>query len=78
MTETKYIAVRTCYIQVLWMKQQLRDYGLKFNIIPMLCDNTNAINLTKNLIQHSRTKYIEIKHHFIRDYVHKGILNLIL
>ena len=62
--------------QVLWMKQQLGDYGLKFSKIPILCDNTSAINLTKNPIQHSRTKHIEIKHHFIRDHVHRGDVEL--
>jgi len=37
-----------------------------------MCDNTSAINLTKNLIQHSRTKHIEIRHHFIRDHMNSG------
>ena len=40
--------------------------------IPLMCDNTSAINLTKNQIQHSRTKHIEIRHHFIRDHVNNG------
>ena len=40
--------------------------------MPILCDNTSAINLTKNPIQHSRTKHIKIRHHFIRDHVKKG------
>jgi len=40
--------------------------------IPLLCDNTSAINLTKNPIQHSRTKRNEIHHHFIRDHVING------
>jgi len=40
--------------------------------IPLLCDNTSAINLTKNPIQHSTTKHIEIRHHFIRDHVING------
>jgi len=40
--------------------------------VPLLCDNTNAINLTKNQIQHSRTKHIEIQHHFFRDHVSNG------
>ena len=39
---------------------------------PIKCDNTSAICLTKNPIQHSRTKQIEIRHHFIRDHVQKG------
>ena len=53
------------------MKQQLLDYGIDVGTIPVKCDNTSAICLTKNLIQHSRTKHIEIRHHFIRDHVLK-------
>ena len=54
------------------MKQQLSDYGLKLDHIPIRCDNTSAINLSKNLILHFRTKHIEIRHHFLRDHVQKG------
>ena len=39
------------------------------NKIPIKCNNTSAINILKNPIQHSRTKHIEIRHHFIRDHV---------
>nr|KYP49021.1 Copia protein [Cajanus cajan] len=68
-TEAKYIAAGSCCAQILWMKQQLRDYGTELNKIPLRCDNTSAINLTKNPILHSRTKYIKIRHHFLRDHV---------
>ncbi|KAK2975598.1 hypothetical protein RJ640_003035, partial [Escallonia rubra] len=71
-TEAEYMAVGACCAQILWMKQTLLDFGLKYDHIPILCDNTSAIDLTKNPIQHSRTKHIEIKHHFIRDHVQKG------
>ena len=54
------------------MKQQLSDYGLILDHIPIRCDNTSAINLSKNPILHSRTKHIEIRHHFLRDHVQKG------
>ena len=54
------------------MKQILRDYNINFDQIPILCDNTNTINLSKNLIQHSRTKHIEIRHYFLRHHVKKG------
>jgi len=40
--------------------------------VPLLCDNTSAINITKTQIHHSRTKYIEIRHHFMRDHVSNG------
>ncbi|KAF7151181.1 hypothetical protein RHSIM_Rhsim02G0176400 [Rhododendron simsii] len=70
--EAEYVAVGSCCAQVLWMKQQLEDFGLFFDHIPIKCDNTSAINLSKNPIQHSRTKHIDIRHHFIRDHVQRG------
>ena len=69
--EAEYIATGNCCAQILWMKQQLSDFGLKFNRIPIKCDNTSAINLSKNPVMHSRSKHIEIRHHFIRDHVQK-------
>ena len=58
------------------MKQQLRDFGCLYDHIPILCDNTSAINLSKNPIQHSLTKHIEIRHHFLRDHIQRG--NIVL
>jgi len=53
------------------MKHQLEDYQINANSIPIFCDNTAAICLSKNPILYSRAKHIEIKHHFIKDYVQK-------
>ena len=58
------------------MKQTLCDFGLKFDSVPIFCDNTSAINLTKNPIHHSRTKHIDIRHHFIREHVQNGHITL--
>ncbi|XP_022639218.1 uncharacterized protein LOC111242059, partial [Vigna radiata var. radiata] len=58
-TEAKYIAAGNCCAQILWMKQQLEDFDIFLDNIPLKCDNTSAINLTKNPIMHSRTKHIE-------------------
>ena len=60
----------------MWIKHQLEDFNLRYTKIPILCDNTSAINLAENPIQHSRTKHIDIKYHFIRDYVQKGDIEL--
>ena len=54
------------------MKQELSDYGIILDHIPIKSDNTSAINISKNSILHSRTKHIEIRHHFLRDHVLKG------
>ncbi len=74
--EAEYISAASCCTQLLWMKHQLEDYQIIANSIPIYCDNTAAICLSKNPILHSRAKHIEIKHHFIRDYVQKGILDI--
>jgi hypothetical protein len=70
--EAEYIAAGACCAQILWLKHQLEDYNIKISGIPIYCDNTSAISLTQNTTSHSRTKHIEIKHHFIRDHVEKG------
>ena len=58
------------------MKQTLVDYGITSTTSPIMCDNTSAINLSKNLIQHSRTKHIDIWHQFFRDHAIKGDISL--
>ena len=62
--EAEYISVASCCTQLLWMKHQLEDYHITETCIPIYCDNTAAIYLSKNPILHSRAKHIEIKHHF--------------
>ena len=58
------------------MKQTLCDFDLSFEHVPIKCDNTSAINISKNPVQHSRTKHIEIKHHFLKDHEQKGDITL--
>ena len=74
--EAEYISAASCCTQLLSMKHQLEDYQITENCIPIYCDNTAAICLSKNHILHLRVKHIEIKHHFIRDYVQKGVLDI--
>ena len=58
------------------MKQTLSDFGLTYSHVPIKCDNTSVISISKNLVQHSRTKHIEIRHHFLRDHAQKGDITL--
>nr|GEW95889.1 retrovirus-related Pol polyprotein from transposon TNT 1-94 [Tanacetum cinerariifolium] len=67
--EAEYIAIFGCCAQILWMRSQLSDYGLGFNKIPMYCDNKSAIALCCNNVQHSQSKHIDIRYHFIKEQV---------
>ena len=74
--EAEYVAAGSCCAQLLWLNQTLGDYGLNFRKIPILCDNNSAICISKNPVHHSRTKHIDIRHHFIRDHVEKDDVKL--
>ncbi|CAM8884643.1 unnamed protein product [Rhodiola kirilowii] len=74
--EVEYIAAAACCAQLLWIRQQLSDYGVITNCAKILCDNTSAINISKNPVQFSRTKHIEIRYHFLRDSVEKGTIEM--
>jgi hypothetical protein len=74
--EAKYIVVGSYCTQLLWMKKHLCDYGFTQNPMAIHCDNTSAINISKNPIQHSRTKHTDIKHHFIRDLMESWAVSL--
>ncbi|GKC47058.1 retrovirus-related pol polyprotein from transposon TNT 1-94 [Tanacetum coccineum] len=75
-TEAEYIAMSGCCAQIIWMRSQLTDYGLGFNKIPMYCDNKSAIALCCNNVQHSRSKHIDIRFHFIKEHVENGVIEL--
>ncbi|KAG7559036.1 Integrase catalytic core [Arabidopsis thaliana x Arabidopsis arenosa] len=77
--EAEYIAMGSCCTQLLWMKQMLLDYGMISNTLLVYCDNMSSINISKNPVQHSRTKHIDIRHHFIRELVeNKPVLRFTL
>jgi len=75
-TEAEYIAAGSCCAQTLWLRQQLSDFRILLNKIPINCDNTSAINLSKNFVMHSRTKHIEIRHHFLRKHIANGTCDI--
>ncbi|GJR05559.1 retrovirus-related pol polyprotein from transposon TNT 1-94 [Tanacetum coccineum] len=76
MTEAEYVSAGKACQQVLWMKQALIDYGIHLDNVLIMCDNKGAIDLSKNPVQHSRTKHIEIRHHFLHDNVQKGNISI--
>ena len=74
--KAEYIASDACCAQINYMKQTLLDYGVVLSKVPLLCDNESAVKLANNLVQHTRTKHIDIHHHFLRDNVAKGDISL--
>jgi hypothetical protein len=76
--EAEYIAVGHCCAQLLWMRQTLTDYSYKLSKVPLICDNESAIRMADNPVEHSRTKHIDIRYHFLRDHQQKRISKLLM
>jgi hypothetical protein len=77
-TKAEYIAAATCCTQVLWMIQTLLDLEVKYTApIPIHCDNTSAISVSKNPVLHSKTKHIPIKYRFLREKVTNQIVQVL-
>ena len=75
-TEAEYVAAANCCGQVLWLQNQLLDYGYNFLHTIIHIDNSSTICIIKNPVQHSKTKHIEIRHHFIRDCNEKRLIQV--
>ncbi|GKF09674.1 hypothetical protein Tco_0043898, partial [Tanacetum coccineum] len=75
-TKAEYAAANCCG-QVLWIQNQMLDYGFNFMNTKIYIDNESTICIVKNLVFHSKTKHIEIRHHFIRDSYEKKLIQVI-
>ena len=75
-TKVEHITASSYCTKLLWMQKLLHDYGICQEHLTIYCDNTSAINISKNPVQHSRTKHIEIRHHFITELVEDSTLTL--
>ncbi|GJY87803.1 putative ribonuclease H-like domain-containing protein [Tanacetum coccineum] len=76
-TGAEYVAAVNCCGQVLWIQNQMLDYGFNFMNTMIYIDNESTICIVKNLVFHSKTKHIEIRHHFIRDSYEKMLIQVI-
>ncbi|GKB13629.1 putative ribonuclease H-like domain-containing protein, partial [Tanacetum coccineum] len=75
-TEAEYVAAANCCGQILWIQNQLLDYGFNFMNTKIHIDNESTICIVKNPVFHSKTKHIEIRHHFIRDAYEKKLIQV--
>ncbi|GKA46909.1 putative ribonuclease H-like domain-containing protein [Tanacetum coccineum] len=76
-TEAEYVAAANCCGQVLWIQNQMLDYGFNFMNTKIYIDNESIICIVKNPVFHSKTKHIEIRHHFIRDAYEKKLIQVL-
>nr|GEU54092.1 Gag-Pol polyprotein [Tanacetum cinerariifolium] len=76
LVETEYMVLSTSCAQVMWMRTQLQDYGFNYNKVPLYCDSQSAITISCNPVQHSHTKHIHTRYHFIKEQVENGIIEL--
>ncbi|GKA64307.1 putative ribonuclease H-like domain-containing protein [Tanacetum coccineum] len=76
-TEAEYVAAANCCGQVLWIQNQMMDYGFNFMNTRIHIDNESIIRVIKNHVAHSRTKHIEIRFHFIKDYYEKRLIEVV-
>nr|GEV28370.1 putative reverse transcriptase, RNA-dependent DNA polymerase [Tanacetum cinerariifolium] len=75
--DREYVAAATCCGQVLWVQNQMLDYGLNLMNTKIYIDNESIICIVKNPVVHSKTKHIEIRHHFIIDSYEKKLIQVI-
>jgi hypothetical protein len=74
--EVEYVVIGQCCVQLLWMRQTLLDFGYNLSKVPLLSDNESAIRLVDNPVEHSNTKHIDIRHHFLRDHQQRGYIDI--
>nr|GEX84248.1 uncharacterized mitochondrial protein AtMg00810-like [Tanacetum cinerariifolium] len=74
--EAEYVALSASCAQVMWMRTKLQDYGLNYNNIPLYCDSQSAIAISCNPVQHSRTKHIHTRYHFIKEHDKNSTIEL--
>jgi hypothetical protein len=75
--EAEYMAVGAAVQEILWLRTLLNEMGFEQGGATVLyCDNQPAIAIAKDDVHHSRTKHIDIRHHFIRDHVSKKHVHL--
>nr|GFB38138.1 retrovirus-related Pol polyprotein from transposon TNT 1-94 [Tanacetum cinerariifolium] len=74
--KSEYVAVSSCCAQVLWIRTQLTDCSFFYDKVPIYCDSKSAIAISCNPVQHTRTKHIDVRYHFIKDHVEKGTIEL--
>jgi hypothetical protein len=75
-TQAEYEAAASCCFQILWIVRTMKDFGVRFEKVPLMCDNTGTISVAKNPIFHKRMRHHERRHHFLIDHIEKGDIEM--
>jgi hypothetical protein len=70
-TEAEYVVAASCCSQIIWILYTMRDFGVNFERVPLMCNNTSANSIAKNPVFHQR-----MRHHFLRDHIEKGDIEM--
>jgi hypothetical protein len=68
--------VCSCCSQILWIVHTMRDFRVRFERVSLMCDNTSAISVAKNSVFYEKMRHVERRHHFLRDHVEKGDIEM--
>jgi hypothetical protein len=75
-TKAEYVAAASCCSQILWIVHTTRDFRMRFGRVFLMCDNTSAISVVKNTVFQKRMRHFKRRHHFMRDHVEKGDIEI--
>jgi hypothetical protein len=75
-TEVEYVAATSCCPQIQWIVHIIRDFGVIFERVSLMCDNNSVISIAKNAVFHKRMRHLERRHHFLRDHIEKGEIEM--
>jgi hypothetical protein len=71
-----FVGTASCCSQIFWIVHTMRDYRVTYKSVPLMCDSSSAICLAQNPVFHGRAKYIKVRHHFLRDHVKNGDIEM--
>lgn len=75
-TEAEYMAISECTKEAMYLRDVLNSIEVKCECVILFNDNQGAIKLAQSKNYHSRTKHIDVRHHFIRDKCEQGVIDL--
>jgi hypothetical protein len=75
-TKAEYVAGASCCSQILWIVHTMKDFGVIFERVPLMCDNSSAISVAKNPVFQKKMRHVERRHHFLGDHVEKGDIEM--